>query len=479
MSILNNSTLYPTPANVIAEMIDGIEQTNLLSWAILDPSAGDGAILDYLAAFNRWGRKSGNLYAIEIDPDLRAILNDKGYNVVDTDFLEYHDGRRFDLILINPPFDEGCKHLLHAWHISRGALIKCLLNAETLRNPYSGERKQLARLIEQYGSVKELGRCFAQADRPTQVEVVLVTLQNPQARPAFSLEYDAVKPDSLDFEALPHGLAPRDIFDSYESQFMAATAAYEELLAAKRKVAFYAQEFLDVYTPLDEVIAKTAKPNYSQSHTAFVNRLTELAWKRLFSKTKLGAITTSKVSEAIDDLQRQQGVMAFTAKNMDALFYTLALSKQTIMTECVEQVFDDLTKHYPENREVVEGWKTNSGYKVGSRFILPYMLSGSGDFQYLWNTKRLDDIDKAMCFVAGKNYEEITSITGAYSQAKSKNGGLPFGQKIYSTFFEMVLYKKGTLHFKFLDEFVREEFNRIVAENRKWLPQKAKKGAYQ
>ena len=39
---------------------------------------------------------------------------------------------------MNPPFSEGDKHLLKAINIMKnGGQIVCILNAETIKNPYS------------------------------------------------------------------------------------------------------------------------------------------------------------------------------------------------------------------------------------------------------------------------------------------------------------------------------------------------------
>lgn len=470
------SDFYPTPLHVAQKMIAGID--GILGMYILDPSAGKGDILDAISKLRRYGRAE-NMYAIEINPELRAILSDKHYRVIDFDFLEYDGSGLFDLIIMNPPFDEGAKHLLKAWDISKGALIKCLLNAETIRNPYSAERKRLAALIEAHGSVEFLGQCFKEAERPTEVEVVLVTLQNKEGRAAFQMKYETAKPMDFDFEQMGQNpLAPHDIFESYEGQFKAAVSAFESLLIAQQKLEFYAKGLMGSPDKLNDMVTKALVPNPTRSYNNFISALSQEAWGNIFQKTKLAQVTTSRVSQEIETMQRQQGAMAFTAKNMDALFYTLALSRANIMTECICDAFDELTKYYPENREQVEGWKTNAAYKVGKRFILPNMVSY--DHLDYSRIRKLDDLDKAMCFVAGRKFEEILTIGDTYrnySMAK-RSSNLPYGELLASTFFKVRLYKKGTMHFEFRDEFLRQEFNRIVAEKRQWLPQKAKKGAY-
>ena len=150
------SEFYPTPQSLVCKMLDGIDWSYVHT--ILEPSAGKGDILREIA------RKEHSLYrnefdvdCIEIDPNLRQILKynfsperekefdyndpeyqtffDKGIHVVHDDFLTYNPYKRYDLIIMNPPFSNGDKHLLKALKMQeKGGNIICLLNAETLKN---------------------------------------------------------------------------------------------------------------------------------------------------------------------------------------------------------------------------------------------------------------------------------------------------------------------------------------------------------
>ncbi len=114
--IFDNKNFYPTPDNVIEKMLEGINLNSSMS--ILDPSAGKGNILNYIKSDCKYVRK---LYAIEIDLELQAILTGLGYKIIDKDFLNYAPEKSFDLIIMNPPFDNADKHLLKALEIANGA----------------------------------------------------------------------------------------------------------------------------------------------------------------------------------------------------------------------------------------------------------------------------------------------------------------------------------------------------------------------
>jgi len=471
---------YPTLRETIRDMVAGLDLNHK---RILDPQAGRGDILDYVKdltkyGYGRYDQSSSELYAIEKDPDLRQVLTGKGYKVIDSDFLTYTGQMYFDYILMNPPFKDGAKHLLKAWDISRGATIKCLLNKETLTNTYTQERQQLEKLIETYGSVKELGRPFLRAANPSPVEVVLVTLQDTRQRETFRLDFDpaTIGGNGYQLNDLPETeLVSADLFESYEARHKAAIEAFKEMLAAKQKVSYYLKGVIEnSYKDPKDIMAEAIKKGAPDlAYTEFLDTTTKLAWDNMFRQTKLSNVTTEKVRKEIEKMQASQGTMSFTAANMRDLFDMLSLNKEHIMIQCVLEAFDSLTKHYHENREAVEGWKTNGAYLVGKKFILPYVGATYGDGLSYGRVREIDDLEKALCFVSRRKFESIYHVRDVYNHKSH------LGKWMDSEFFETQLYKKGTMHFRWQDDNLRKDFNALVARHR-WglMPEKVKQGAY-
>lgn len=471
---------YPTPEWLGRKMLEGIEVSD--KTRIVDPSAGRGDLLDITqkvideryhvrlreSGYDRWysRQKYGHLYAIEIDPNWQAVLREKGYKVIDSDFLGYGGEHFFDLFLMNPPFEDGDSHLLHAWRVAHGATIRCLLNAETIRNPYSQERKELLHIINEYGHVEELGQAFRDSERPADVDVVLVTLKS-QDTDAFNFDYTpetvSVGADIGEFEDL--SLVSADVFEGYEASYRAALAAYREYLVAQKKVTYY----LKTFARDPEKIIGDAKSDYH----AFLGGATQTAWDSIFRKTKLAAVTTEAVQRELENLQKVQGQMAFTAPNMRSLLHTLVINKSQIMIRCVLDAFDEITKYNYDNRNGVEGWKTNAGYKVPAKFILPNIGSYYGSGIDYRAGHRIADIEKALCFIAGRDFAGITSVAALYSHNSN------FGRWVTSIFFETQLYQRRTMHFKWRNEGLLNAFNQLVAEQRAGeVPEKTKQGVY-
>ena len=169
-----NKDFYPTPKHLIGKMYRKLK-TNPTN--ILEPSAGKGDIVDYIKENDRHLRR--NISAIEIDNNLIAILKDKDIKVIDSDFLSFSAPDKFDAIIANPPFSNGEYHLLKAIEIMYRGEIVFLINAETIKNPYSNTRKDLVNKLEELNAdIEYIQNSFlVDAERKTSVEVALIHIQ--------------------------------------------------------------------------------------------------------------------------------------------------------------------------------------------------------------------------------------------------------------------------------------------------------------
>ncbi len=69
---------------------------------ILEPSAGEGKILDYIG--NRNLIPNLKFTSIELNKEKYDILVKKGYNAIHANFLEYKTDKTYDRIIACPPF---------------------------------------------------------------------------------------------------------------------------------------------------------------------------------------------------------------------------------------------------------------------------------------------------------------------------------------------------------------------------------------
>ena len=83
----------------------------------------------------------------------------------------------------------------------------------------------------------------------------------------------------------------------------------------------------------------------------------------------------------------------------------------------------------------------------------------------------MEDVCKALCFITGHNYDFVDSLRSHHDREE-------WGEWFYWGFFRCKAFKKGTVHFEFLDEDVWYKFNQRVAELRGWeLPKKPEKAS--
>lgn len=137
----NALAYFPTPTPVLDDLVS-FDVAERLDWyegygaaldisppRILEPSAGTGAIADYVR--NRW--PSAILECVEIDEINVQILMSKGHNVTHCDFTDWHPAHDYDVILMNPPFSVAgdsqayMAHIEKAFtHLSPGGLLHAI-----------------------------------------------------------------------------------------------------------------------------------------------------------------------------------------------------------------------------------------------------------------------------------------------------------------------------------------------------------------
>jgi predicted RNA methylase len=130
---------YPTPDWLAAKAVALFKRS---SGRLLDACSGAGA----LAA--AWARRvnprlssvsgaSWPIDAVELDARHHPALRAQRINVVGLDFLAFEGGAMYSNVVMNPPFAQGARFVLKAWHMMFSGEIVAIVNAETLRNPFS------------------------------------------------------------------------------------------------------------------------------------------------------------------------------------------------------------------------------------------------------------------------------------------------------------------------------------------------------
>jgi hypothetical protein len=512
-----NPDFYPTPDAVIEKMLAPLYRTHMgyqhSSFfgpgryeqeeeirqfpysTVLDPSAGSGAILDYVGKVldkQAYGghQKDKKLYCFETDATLQATLQGKNYRLLGYDFLKYSGDMPISCIVMNPPFSCGDQHTLHAYSIlqPQGQLV-ALVNSETLRNPCTRTRQQLLNLIEQVGgTVEELGACFKDSERPTDVEVSIIRLQKPEAADRFSFNWQN-KSQERDFDTSRHNtqeVAGRDVIGNMLTQYDCLREQFMALLRAIDGIKHYGAGLTntrgvrDAWRIARDIIESPEGKRgegYRQQYLSFTEEMRQQIWGVVLEKVNIQKFMTAAVRQNFTKYSEQTGYLDFTRENVFQLLSMVLDNTGNILEVAIGQLFDKFTEYHYENRCYVEGWKTNSRYKVNRKLVLPNWVEFGeygNDFRIDYRHREMyDDVDKVMCYLTGEKYETTVLIEHAL-EAKFRElgrvGSGTFDNVCESKFFKIRFFKKGTIHLEFLDSRLHEEFNLRACAGKQWLP---------
>lgn len=444
---------YPTPPNVVRQLVSPYYS---MTARVLEPSAGRGDILDALPNPQMASTRM-EINCCEISPDLRAILLSKGYKVIGTDFLTMLAPYLFGLVVMNPPFANCAEHVIKAWGMlapegKLGAILPRSAIGKTI-----GKFAELNQLIDLFGTVEEIGKAFAGAERKTNVDCVIVRLEKPAAKTFNPFENFNPQMDEEYVDAEERTLpAPRDMVRAIVAQYQAAMRALK--LAHESELAFRA------LIP-DQLSEREAGMPYHQR----VDKVKEDFWKLIFEKTHIGEVTTSGYRQQFMDERAKLSQMEFSEETIYEVLERFIQNKDAILEQCVMDVFKQVTRYSMDNVVVSESWVTNKSHKITVKIIVPYAI----ELDWRWNLRWrfddfLNDLDKCLMMFGG---------TGGTSTAKAlreildriNNHELTYSDKFETPNFYFRIYKKGTLHLWFRDEKALEMINRYAAERRMFV----------
>lgn len=492
-----NRDFYPTPKNLIDKMLCDLDFSVIKS--ILEPSAGKGDIVEALKKkeeIRSYGRikYQFDIDCIEADQNLQHILKGKNFRVVYNDFLTYSTMKEYDLIIMNPPFSNGCKHLLKALEMQQrnGGAVVCLLNAETLKNLCTNDRQDLQRKLTEYNAkIEYIQDAFLDAERKTEVEIALVKVQLPEVqRESFILEGLRKAQEQREIEAEESTkLIDSDFFKAIVKQYQLEVEAGIKLI----KEYYAMQPFILSQFGKDEktgetiqkggcIISMTCSKN-GLSVNEYIKMVRSKYWNALFENKRF-------IGQLTNNLQRDFYNKVEELSNYDFSLYNIYQLKIDIQKKVVKGIedtiidlFDELSYKYSywdetsKNIHYYNGWKTNQSWIINKKVIIPL-----GAYNEFWGryepsdykiVNKLQDMEK--CF----NY-----LDGGLTEAVDLEESLKFAEEYGETkdiqlkYFTVTFYKKGTCHITFNNDELLKKFNIFGSQHKGWLPPSYGKKVY-
>ena len=496
-NIFNIDGFYPTGKSLINKMLSEINFREVTT--ILEPSAGSGNIAEEVlermkaAQYNSYcgDKKKYDIDCIEINESLRSILKCKGFRVVYDDFLLYEDFKRYDLIILNPPFENGEKHLLKCLDMqSRGGKICCILNAQSLKNPYSNTRKDLMRkLTECNATIEYLQEEFTESERKTNVEIALIKINIEKSNKQSIIIENLKKEEQHQQEnkykndSLIQGDFIEGIIQQYQFEVKAGLNFINEFENLKPLILkdFKKDAYSSSILHLEIDGGKYDKCNDTLVN-AYIKKVRYKYWSVLFSNENFTALLTTnllheyreKITELID--------YDFSFFNIKEIQIQMNQNLIKGVEETILTLFDEFSsKHYwnqdSKNIRYFNGWKTNKSWKISNKVIT--MLSAystwSDSFELTGKVMdKIKDIEKVMNYLDGGLTKEM-NLKEIFEEAQKSHQT----SNIITKYAKITFYKKGTTHITFTNEELLAKFNLFGSQKKGWLPPSYGKAKYE
>ena len=543
---------YPTPPKLAGMMLAGLDFRSMRR--VLEPSAGKGNLVRALAGAvhdsDRWRHNYAvEVDCVEIDPYLRQILKYEfseearkslydekepldrvvrgaldteqqarlsqlereldifqrvNVRVVHDDFFTFRTHQRYSLCLMNPPFSNGDLHLLRAIEIMRyGGKIVCLLNAETIRNPYTNSRKILSRKLDELDAeIQYVDGAFRDAERQTNVEVAIVRIDvpTPEYHSTIYAEMKKAADRRLNLNPELKELVTTDYLAQAVQMYQVEVEAtvrliqeYHALVPYMRKDIAEADGLGD--NPILDLVVDHGNSYGSFDYPKYMRLVRLKYWRALLKNEKFVGKLTSELRERYRSEVEKLAEYEFSLFNIRQVYFDMQESMSDGIEGAIMALFDKLTvEHtwYPESKQNIHyynGWKTNQAHKVGAKCIIPVnMYATQTKFQERGGWKEIQEFSESKAFAALSDLEKTLDYLSAQPvrdgyDLKARLAWIQPGQAVRNIelkYFKLDAYKKGTIHIKFLPEAmpIVERLNIFAGRKRGWLPPNYGKSDY-
>lgn len=500
----SNPNFYPTPESLLKELFK-CEKVGNDNWnvpdtldiptgRILEPSAGKGTIIKFIQNNQPRHAKKTSIDAIENDLDLKNLLFGAGHTVVWDDFITYKTHKEYDSIVMNPPFDEGAKHVLKAINLAEHQIMKdckiyAIINAQTIKNPFSKERQLLINSLEKHGATiefKEHTFSGSDSDRKTDVEVALIRLQvkvkasgkdlyDRFISTASTLHKDdtATLERSLSVEYTNNELTDRlhDI-ERYVKEYETAVRIVTETYQASAKEAEFMKYLANVNGDKGRsltYVSKVDKYNLEDQFEQTISQLRSNYWELILNTNEIRDLLTGGGRDKLQKKLEMSKELEINLVNIEMLIMSLQANSQDILIESCVSVFEQITKYhmndYSKNIHYYNGWKTNGAFKMNTKVIYPVYDS----FLLGYDGKGHTEYEK-VSYVVKDLMRDIIRMIKLFDPTAEDTFSCRATNDFENDWIRFKIFKKGTIHIWFKDKDILDQLNFICGQHFNWLP---------
>ena len=435
------------------------------------------AYLDTLETEDSWwslsehdmkdSKNSVEITCVEIDSNLCAILKNRHRLTINADFLDWYSFTHYDTVLMNPPFADGEKHLLKAISLcENGGQICCILNAETIRNPYTTLRQLLIQKLDEYrAEIEYVDNAFADAERTADVDVALIYINIPRKVVSEEVAKGFVKGDI--YESEYHEFKNTQLYNGDAISLLIEQFNLEARYGIKLINTF---QSMQQYVP-DGMINLFVSGCSDESDTKwslqnkYIRRLRQKYWELAFQTKEISGLLTDGARQRYQHEILRFRDFDFTLSNIKQLQIELSQSLDKNIHDAIVNLYDSFTYKYsrenPTNVHLFNGWNTNQGFKINpKKIIYPLYLYTTYGGWGSWDVYRLRDflteVEKVFTYLDGGRTDG-ESVSDILNRLYYKSDKRYAGENLSFKYFDVEVKKKGTIHIKWkCDELVKK-----------------------
>jgi hypothetical protein len=225
--------------------------------------------------------------------------------------------------------------------------------------------------------------------------------------------------------------------------------------------------------------------NISEGVNQYMRKLRRKYWSTLLNDGRFTASYTSNVLKELERKLNDLELYDFTIFNIQELRRELNSKILSGIEAATLELFDKCSaKHtwYPEcnnNTHYYNGWRTNGAHMVKERIILPMSgafksYSSRQELNYDM-AERLGDLVKVFNYFATEDRANVRQLVAGQIAEADRTGNFTLDLR----YFDIKIYKKGTVHIKIKDKLILNRFNLFAAMKRRWLPPNFGKARYE
>ena len=363
--------------------------------------------------------------------------------------------------------------------MQRGGEIRCILNAETLRNLYSDQRRELAkRLKDLNAEVEFVQDGFKDAERSTDVEIALVRVSIPMEHIDSSFMDEMRKAPTYKTSTVASEYADMVRYNEIDEwvnrhnyEVACGIRLIEEWSAMEPFI--LANPDSDLANPILSLKVRSGGSDRDVTINEYIRQTRLKYWRAIFQHS---TFTDKLTSNLLNDLQASVNKFKdyeFSAYNILTLIIRMNGKVAQGIEDTIIKLFDDWTarSYYEDspNRHYYNGWKTNDCWRVGKKVIIPfYDAFDTWDKRFrAWSViSRFRDIEKVFDFLDSGRTDWPGTFGNDFKVAEATG----YTKNLDTKYFTCTFYKKGTAHLVFKDLDLLEKFNLFASKHKGWLP---------